>query len=192
LERALSGKLVVKVGYLADDFCDEKAALAVLDGLDCFAPKTFPVIAGVPPRCLSRTIVMDRISGSTWLEAVTAFDSDFYVRFSRIISAVRALHEKGFLHSDLKPSNIIVRREDPSFVKLIDFGLASPYLDASTGKHRPLLSRKDDMVGLVSLVLKTNEIMPAWFQEFKDDIAVLGQQERPNYEKWISFFTSEI
>jgi serine/threonine protein kinase len=46
-----------------------------------------------------------------------------------ILAALAALHVRGIVHRDLKPSNVFLT---PHGVKLLDFGLARPELDAST------------------------------------------------------------
>ncbi len=44
---------------------------------------------------------------------------------ARLLSAVRALHEHGILHLDLKPENVLFpTEEDPTHVVLTDFGLS--------------------------------------------------------------------
>jgi eukaryotic-like serine/threonine-protein kinase len=43
-----------------------------------------------------------------------------------VLSALAALHQKGIIHRDLKPSNIFLSRHG---VKLLDFGLARPFVD---------------------------------------------------------------
>ena len=134
---------------------------------------------------------MERIVGSTWLQVVDKFDMNFYVRFARLLEAVRALHEKGFVHFDLKPSNIMVRQEDPDFICLIDFGLASPYWDIARNKHRISTSRRDDMKGLVYVVRMTHAILPDWFSEFWSAVEGTGHTDRPDYETWISFFQAK-
>ena len=47
---------------------------------------------------------------------------------------MKVLHEQNFVHNDLKLENIILGHTDTSRFYLIDFGLASPYLDED-GQH---------------------------------------------------------
>jgi serine/threonine protein kinase len=68
----------------------------------------------------------------------------------QVTKALRDIHQKGFLHLDVKPDNILSAFEvSPSYVGrlqkmadldknvfLIDLGLCQPYLD-SKGNHRP-------------------------------------------------------
>ncbi|MFW5981013.1 MAG: serine/threonine protein kinase [bacterium] len=43
-----------------------------------------------------------------------------------ILKGVQHLHNKGFAHSDLLPKNILIMKNDPKKIKIIDFGLARP------------------------------------------------------------------
>ncbi|KAL7676010.1 hypothetical protein ACOME3_002267 [Neoechinorhynchus agilis] len=45
------------------------------------------------------------------------------------------IHSHGFVHADVKGSNIVFDREDTSRVYLIDFGLASKYIDETRKGH---------------------------------------------------------
>jgi serine/threonine protein kinase/tetratricopeptide (TPR) repeat protein len=47
-----------------------------------------------------------------------------------MLAALAALHGRGLVHRDLKPSNVFIT---PHGVKLLDFGLARPEMDASLG-----------------------------------------------------------
>ena len=52
----------------------------------------------------------------------------------QVARAIDALHEAGIVHGDIKPSNILVHREDHAY--LVDFGVArrSEYADARTSE----------------------------------------------------------
>ncbi|XP_063614848.1 casein kinase I-like [Penaeus indicus] len=58
----------------------------------------------------------------------------------QLTQAVQELHQKGVVHCDLKPDNVVVEMDGegrPQAVHVIDFGLARPF----GGKHRPRKSR---------------------------------------------------
>jgi hypothetical protein len=54
--------------------------------------------------------------------ALTAAESVALVR--RVAEAVGAAHARGIVHRDLKPSNLFFDGEDPSAIKVLDFGVA--------------------------------------------------------------------
>ena len=54
-----------------------------------------------------------------------------------VLLGLEVMHEKGFIHRDVKPSNILLRRNREYPVAIIDFGLSRVYVDRKTNKHLP-------------------------------------------------------
>ena len=110
-----------------------------------------------------------------------------------LIDRLESLHDKGFLHCDLKPDNVMIGDYKTDFnernvIYLIDFGLSSTYLD-DKGNHKPLmqgvsfkgnvvfssknafakvtLSRRDDMISLVYLLDYLIDTNLRWYDNKK-------------------------
>jgi serine/threonine-protein kinase len=65
----------------------------------------------------------------------------------QICASVQQAHDRGIVHRDLKPENvrILSRRDDPEFVKVLDFGLAK--LRESEETARASITREGFLVG---------------------------------------------
>lgn len=48
----------------------------------------------------------------------------------QMLDSIEDLHDRGFIHRDVKPSNFLLGRGRKRHVYLIDFGLCKPHLDA--------------------------------------------------------------
>src|SRR5262249_25312280 len=69
---------------------------------------------------------------------------------AQIAEALEVAHEKGITHRDLKPGDILVRRDGS--VKVLDFGLAkvAPVVAASPlGEDSPTISMEDTKAGVI-------------------------------------------
>lgn len=58
---------------------------------------------------------------------------------TQIGAAVKAVHQKGLLHRDIKPQNIILRQNTQEVV-LIDFGIAREFTPGATQSHTNMVS----------------------------------------------------
>ncbi len=83
-------------------------------------------------------IVMEYVEGITlahWVEKKGALPEAKAVQYIRQISdAVMLVHERGFLHRDIKPLNMI-RRQNQDEIVLIDFGIAREFTPNLTQVH---------------------------------------------------------
>lgn len=79
-------------------------------------------------------LVMDHAPGRELFDQRERFRGDAE-RVSRVadglLEALAYIHDKGYLHRDISPRNIIVSDDDPRDLKVIDFGLAALKSEAS-------------------------------------------------------------
>ena len=83
--------------------------------------------------------VMDRLPGKK-----LQMDSVLAVGM-RLLCHLEVIHEKGMLHRDIKPQNVMLGRDNDRDVYLIDFGLSKKYVNAS--KHIPYKDKKRGLTG---------------------------------------------
>ena len=181
------------------DLCREKIGLEILDGLDGFAPKIAKITSGIDDECSNKVIALEKLGDDNWGNVVKSYDKAFYRRMARLFTAVRALHNRGFIHHDLKGDNIRVRKDDSSFVALIDLGILYSYVDSYSKQISQFFSRNVDTKAIYRMVsgLCAPWVVsgvctpcPDWMADFKKDMDDLGKFEQPKYEKWIEYFTN--
>lgn len=90
----------------------------------------------------------------------------------QMISALEFIHNRGFIHRDVKPDNFMIGRDNHSNqIYIIDFGLSKQYCDSKTKVHIPMKTGKP-LIGTARYAsintLKGNE------QSRRDDLESLG------------------
>jgi serine/threonine protein kinase len=66
-----------------------------------------------------------------------------YVILIQMINAIEALHDRGYIHRDIKPTNFVMTRgnhndpEGENKVFMVDFGLAKVHLDKNARPFPP-------------------------------------------------------
>ena len=172
-----------------DDLCWERSLQRVLGGLNGGAPRDHLITempAEFDPLFRSRVLVMDRKGDAEWGDVVLEENETFFIRFARLLTIVRDLHQKGFIHDDIKGCNIRVGITDPQDVTLIDFGQAVPFID-SLGHHLPDVTRKRDLVNLVEVARAIRGLKP-WLVQFEDAVNQMTDSSDFDYNHWISKF----
>lgn len=70
-------------------------------------------------------------------------------KYIKLAEGLLFLHSKNFVHSDLKPENIMVKDENLSELKIIDLGMATPIGNTVTGGtpyYMPVVQTTEDLI----------------------------------------------
>ena len=81
------------------------------------------------------------------------------------------IHSKYVVHRDIKPQNLVIGKNDPNILYLIDFGLSRKYRSSRTGKHIKFNNLKLTFGSLRYLSINGNR---RYEQSRRDDLESLG------------------
>ncbi len=96
-------------------------------------------------------LVMEHIDGPTLAEWLTGHGrlpvADTLALAEAVLLAVGTAHQRGIIHGDLKPANLLLRTTAPPYaISLIDFGLAGSG-DLVRGRGTPLYAAPEQLAG---------------------------------------------
>ena len=94
-------------------------------------------------------IVQEFINGKSLINELGHFDEDKILNLlSQLLPILKEIHQKGILHRDIKPDNIIRNQQNDEFV-LIDFGIAKKVLELqeTTGQNTNFKTLKSTNIG---------------------------------------------
>jgi len=91
-------------------------------------------------------IVSELVEGPTLARCIAASrlsDRDYVAITLQLLGALEHAHEKGIVHRDIKPDNIILTDDDPPRAKITDFGIAQL-------ENTQRLTRQGDVIGTLA------------------------------------------
>ena len=121
-----------------ENLSNEALQLAQCGGRNPFIVKIHKIMRERQLPC----IVMEYIEGETLsslLQTRTLSEEEALLYTQQIGSALIQIHEQGLLHRDVKPHNIMIRRDGQSAV-LIDFGIARKFISGVTQTFLPAVT----------------------------------------------------
>lgn len=98
-------------------------------------------------------MVMEYINGHSLEQLLRAQNriklSQFFTIFYQTLSALIHAHDRGVVHRDVKPSNIMMIKTDQNvnIVKLLDFGIAKVFKETSAGSADQNITQTGDIFG---------------------------------------------
>ena len=192
-----SQRAVMKVYISTDDrntLCSEKSMLQVLRGFNGLSPRVFGIVDGVHDACKMKSFVMEMMGDDDIDILNDVWDSEkpeFYKFVARVLEILESLHDVGILHGDLHVDNMKIGdlSDIGGSVSLIDFGLSTPYVDEN-GNHllNEEASRREDMQRFAMEFSEVLSGQTSLIKDFRQEMELLGREERPNYQKWIRLF----
>jgi serine/threonine protein kinase len=121
--------------------------------------------------------VMERVSGeriTKWCDSVKLNVVGRINLFIRVCHGIQHAHQKGVIHCDIKPSNILVTMQDGApMPKVIDFGIARAAAPSDT-PTRALRAMPDQFIGTPSYMSPEQVSMSGMDVDTRSDVYSLG------------------
>ena len=178
--------LIVKISHESEtgieSLCQEKAVLSEIDGLNGGVPKTVH-LGPMTDQCSKRILVMEKKGRLDFKEATNESGVFAAKRFSALLRILQNLHDMGIVHADVRSDNIRINPSNPAETFFIDFGISTPYVDAS-GSLIPVVTPIDDLKMLLAVFQNSPLSDQEWFRTFASQVRSASVEMRFPYEKW--------
>src|SRR5262245_14398752 len=149
----------------------ERQALALMDH-----PHIARVLDGGTDDTGRPYFVMDLCAGgpiTTWCDARQLAVRPRLELFVQVCEAIQHAHQKGVIHRDVKPSNILVAQQDGrALVKVIDFGIAKAIGQQLTAN--PAFTQQGGLLGTLEYMSPEQAAGGASGVDTRSDIYALG------------------
>jgi tRNA A-37 threonylcarbamoyl transferase component Bud32 len=147
----------------------ERATLNALELIDAGIPTAAPVAWGVKKgrdTSVSSILVMEHLTGAVHLGR---WDGDRLPVIGRIGRLIGVLHGAGFIHRDLKPTNVLITSDGHPYLIDLD-GLRRRRSVASTGAVADVVKLARRMMGSSTLSVKEAARFTAEYASARDEL----------------------
>ncbi|WP_051302872.1 protein kinase family protein [Psychromonas aquimarina] len=153
----------------------------------CSSPYILQPLEYLP---VSSLLILPYINGQSMLTFSQTQSGLFIYLIPQIVRAVYHLHQQGWVHGDIKPSNIIYQPALGS-IKIIDFGAAQPLgsslSDLQQWQLTPGFSRTEKQQGIGIIEAKDDwYAVSRWLEQIDQKSLPLNDQSKlKNWKMWV-------
>ena len=157
----------------------------------CHSPYIISVIEYLP----NSSLLISPFLRAQSLLTLTQDDGDLFISFlPQIVRAITHLHLQGWVHGDIKPSNIIYQPQ-LALIKIIDFGAAQPLGEALSELQKWQLtvgfSQKNKQLGIGKI--ETNDdwfALQQWLMQINP--LLLTQRNQSKLKQWNNWLKLQL